>query len=128
MKSILTIVAVAGLLTAAATFAQGPHSGHTTHVGASGTNTPGAQRVQIAVTADGFVPELTKIKVDEPVTLLVTRTVERTCATEIVIKEYGINKPLPLNETVEVTFTPKKPGKIRFACAMDMIAGELVAE
>ena len=29
---------------------------------------------------------------------------------------------------VSVTFTPTAPGPIRYACAMDMVAGELVAE
>jgi len=33
-----------------------------------------------------------------------------------------------MNKPVELNFTPTKPGKIRFACAMDMIAGEIVVE
>ena len=86
------------------------------------------QRVEISVTADGFVPAKTKVKVGQPVTLVVTRKVERTCATDIVIKDYSVNKPLPLNVPVEVTLTPRKAGAIRYACPMDMIAGELVAE
>lgn len=84
--------------------------------------------LEIAVTSDGFVPARAKVKVGQPVKLLVTRKVERTCATEIVIKDYGINQPLPLGQRVEVTLTPSKPGPIRYACAMDMIVGELVAE
>ena len=84
--------------------------------------------LQIAVTADGFVPAKARVKVGRPVTLTVTRKVERTCATEIVIKEYGVNQPLPLNQPVQLTITPKRAGPIRYACAMDMIAGELLAE
>jgi plastocyanin domain-containing protein len=87
-----------------------------------------AQRVEISVTSEGFVPATTKVKVGKPVTLVVTRKVDRTCATDIVIKDYGVNKPLPANVPVEVTLTPKKAGAIRYTCAMDMIAGELVAE
>ena len=87
-----------------------------------------AQRIEIAVTADGFVPTGTRIKVGQPVTLVVTGQVERTCATDIVIKDYGVNKALPQSRPVEVTFTPTKAGPIRYACAMDMVAGELVAE
>jgi len=86
------------------------------------------QVIEMSVTSEGFVPAEMKVKAGRPVTLAVTRKVERTCATDIVVKDFGISKPLPLNEPVEVTFTPAKPGKIRFACAMDMIAGELVAE
>ena len=87
-----------------------------------------ASKIAIAVTADGFVPAQTRVKVGQPVTLVVTRQVDRTCATEIVIKDYQINQPLPKDQPVEVTFTPTQPGSIRYACAMDMIAGELVAE
>jgi plastocyanin domain-containing protein len=89
---------------------------------------PASNRIEMAVTADGFVPAAAKVKVGEPVTLVVTRKVERTCATDIVIKDYGINRPLPQNQAVEVTFTPTKAGAIRYACAMDMIAGQLTAE
>jgi plastocyanin domain-containing protein len=86
------------------------------------------QRVDVSVTKEGFVPASTRVKVGQAVTLVVTRKVEKTCAKDIVVKDFGITRPLPLNEPVEVTFTPTKAGRIRFACAMDMIAGEVVAE
>ncbi len=86
------------------------------------------QVVNIEVTKDGFVPAEVKVKAGHPVKLVVTRKVDRTCATEIVIKDLSINKPLPLNKAVEVTFAPSKPGKIRYACGMDMIAGTIVVE
>lgn len=86
------------------------------------------QVVTLAVTSDGFVPSSFKVHAGHPVKLVVTRKVERTCATDIVIKDLKISAPLPLNKPVELTFTPAKPGKLRFACAMDMIAGEIVVE
>jgi len=86
------------------------------------------QRVNITVTKKGFEPASVRLKAGRPVLLSVTRKVERTCATEIVIKSLGINKPLPLGKTVEVRFTPKSAGSLRYACAMDMIAGSLVVE
>lgn len=82
----------------------------------------------IAVTAKGFEPKTVKAQVGKPLTLVVTRKVERTCATEIVIKDFGIDKPLPLGQAVTVELTPTKPGPIRFACAMDMIAGEIAVQ
>ena len=85
-------------------------------------------RLRIEVTEQGFVPAKAAVKVGQPLTLSITRKVQRTCATDIVISDYQVNKPLPLNETVEVSFTPQKPGKIHFACPMDMITGELTAE
>lgn len=87
-----------------------------------------AHPLELAVTSDGFVPARAKVKVGEPVTLFVTRKVQNTCATDIVIKDYGVNQPLPEGQRVQVTLTPKKPGPIRYACAMDMVSGELVAE
>jgi plastocyanin domain-containing protein len=84
--------------------------------------------IQMEVTSDGFVPAEVKVKAGEPVQLVITRKTDRTCATEIVIKDYGINQKLPLNQAVTVAFTPKKAGKVRYACGMDMIAGQLVVE
>ncbi len=86
------------------------------------------QVVNLEVTSEGFVPATAKVRAGLPVKLIVTRKVERTCATEIVISEYKIQKPLPFGIPVEVTLTPKKPGAVRFACAMDMIAGTLIVE
>jgi plastocyanin domain-containing protein len=87
-----------------------------------------AQVVQLKVTKDGFVPDSVTVKAGKPVKLVVTRSVERTCATEIVMKDFGVNQPLPLDQPVTVTVTPKKKGEYRFACGMDMIAGVLKAE
>ena len=84
-----------------------------------------SQTVEIAVTSEGFVPAEVTVKHGQPVKLVVTRKVERTCATEIVMKDFGVNQPLPLNQPVTVTLTPKKAGEHRFACGMDMIAGVL---
>lgn len=85
------------------------------------------QLVELTVTEDGFVPAEVKVKAGQPVRLRVTRKVDATCAKDIVIKAAGVNKPLPLGVPVEVEFTPAK-GKTRFACAMDMVAGAVIAE
>lgn len=82
----------------------------------------------IEVTSAGFAPELIKTKSMEPIKLVVTRTTEGTCAKDIVLKDFGISKPLPLNQPVEITFTPTKPGQFRYACAMNMVAGVIIAE
>lgn len=106
------------------------HAGHAAAgTASSGARKPGAaQVVAIDVTGEGFVPTRAAVKAGQPVKLVVTRKTDRTCATEIVLKEYGISRPLPLNQAVEVTFTPAKAGPIRYACGMDMVAGTLTAE
>src|SRR5262245_53514892 len=81
---------------------------------------PAVKRVEIAVTSDGFQPAEVKTKAGEPLRLVITRKTDRTCATEIVIKDLGVTKPLPLNEPVTVDITPKKTGQLRYACSMDM--------
>jgi plastocyanin domain-containing protein len=88
----------------------------------------GVRTIQIAVTKDGFTPGKVSAKAGETVKLEVTRKVERTCATEIVMKDFKVNEKLPLEKTVTVTVKPAKPGEYRFACGMDMVAGTLVVE
>jgi plastocyanin domain-containing protein len=83
---------------------------------------------EIAVTSDGFVPATIQVKRGEPVKLVVTRKTARTCATEIVIKDYAVNQPLPLDKPVTIELTPKKSGQVRYACGMDMISGVLQIE
>jgi plastocyanin domain-containing protein len=84
--------------------------------------------LELTVTEDGFTPAEVKAKAGETVKLVVTRKVERTCATDIVSKDLGVNQALPLDKPVTVNLTPKKAGEYRFACAMDMIAGTLKVE
>jgi plastocyanin domain-containing protein len=120
MKTQLSFAVIAAVLLSAATAAVAGK------VPARAAKTP--VRLELSVTSDGFMLEKgdPKLKAGQPVTLVVTRKVERTCATELVIRDYGINQTLPLNKPVEITFTPKQAGTIRYACAMDMIAGELI--
>jgi plastocyanin domain-containing protein len=87
-----------------------------------------AQVIELAVTSEGFVPSVVKVRAGQPVRLIVTRKTDRTCATDIVIKDFQIKESLPLNHAVEVSFTPTRPGTIRYACTMDMIAGTVVVE
>ena len=77
----------------------------------------------MTVTDDGFEPSKVKAKKGEKVRLIVTRKTDRTCAKEIVIKDHGINQPLPLDKAVTVEFTPAKSGEIRYACGMDHVSG-----
>jgi plastocyanin domain-containing protein len=92
---------------------------------AEGVLKNGVRIVEMQVTNEGFVPAQVKVKKGEKVRLLITRKTDRTCATEIVIKDYGINKPLPLGKQVTVELTPKGSGEIHYACAMNMIGGVL---
>lgn len=92
---------------------------------AEGTVKNGVRVFEMQVTNEGFVPARLKVQKGQKVRLLITRKTDRTCATEIVIKDYGINTPLPLNKVATVELTPKASGEIKYACAMNMIGGVL---
>lgn len=85
--------------------------------------------VELKVTAEGFEPASVAVKRGEPLELRVTRTVERTCATWIVIPAEKLKAELPLNKMVAVSFTPKKAGQLRYGCGMgQMVGGVLVVQ
>lgn len=89
-----------------------------------------ARKVEIKVTDAGFEPREVKAKKGEPLTLVFTRTTERTCITAVDIPAENVkNLKLPLNQAVSVTVTPKKAGVEKFHCtAMAMGNGKLVVQ
>jgi plastocyanin domain-containing protein len=84
------------------------------------------QRIEVSVTSKGFEPASIPVKAGAPIVLVVTRKTDRTCATALVMASRKIRKDLPLNKAVEIRLAAEKPGTLRFACPMDMIAGEIV--
>jgi hypothetical protein len=84
-------------------------------------------RVEVSVTDDGFVPSRIPAKQGKPLTLAITRKTDRTCARDIVFQGQEGKTPLPLNQTVEVTYTPKASGNIKFGCAMGMMVSGVLA-
>ena len=92
------------------------------------TSSEKARTVELSVTEKGFEPEKITVKKGEPLHLVVTRKTERTCATEIAIKDLDIRKELPLNKPVPIDFTPQKAGEIRYVCGMDMLSGVLLVQ
>ena len=88
----------------------------------------GSTRIAIEVTEQGFVPADVTVTAGKPVTLVVTRKTDRTCAKELVIEDRGIHQELPLGQAVEVKFTPDSAGVIRYACGMDMISGRVIVK
>lgn len=79
--------------------------------------------VKMTVTKNGYEPWQIPARKGERLVLLVTRTTDETCATELVIPEAGVNAPLPLGREVRIELTPQKTGALRFSCAMKMFQG-----
>jgi plastocyanin domain-containing protein len=92
----------------------------------AGAEGPVQNRVEMTITDKGFEPQNLRVKKGEPVTLIITRKTDTTCATEIVIDEYKIHTKLPLNQPVTVTFTPSKSGELKYGCAMKKMIGGVI--
>ena len=84
------------------------------------------QSVMVTLTDKGYQPASFKLRRGVPARITFVRQVEVTCATEVVLPDYGIKRELPLGEPVVVEFTPQKSGKFAFACGMDMIRGKII--
>lgn len=95
-----------------------------TKAAAPATPVAASGRVAISVTEKGFEPTPIQVAKGQPITLVVTRKTDETCATELTLPEYKIDKKLPLNQPVEISFTPAKAGELVYGCAMDhMVSG-----
>jgi hypothetical protein len=105
--------------------ASGPalHSPTTSPLKRAVTN---VQSATIVVNAEGYQPSNIFLRRGVPARLTFIRRVAEGCGTEIVIPAYGINRPLPLNLPVVVSFTPTAAGRIKITCAMDMFRGSLI--
>ena len=106
---LLSLAAVAALGAAPALAQHGGHDHGPAHSAkpnpaagiVEGKVVDGVRVVEMAVTDAGFEPSKVKVKKGEKVRFVVTRKTDSTCAKEIVIKDHGINQPLPLTNTTE---------------------------
>jgi plastocyanin domain-containing protein len=85
-------------------------------------------RFEIAVTDTGFAPPSIVVPAGKPVTLVVTRKTDQTCAKEIVFPGQGIRKALPLNQAVEISLPASPKGEITYGCGMDMLSGKVLVQ
>ena len=89
----------------------------------------GTRIVRLQVTKNGYEPSPVTVKKGEPLKLVVTRTTDETCATEIIFDDPPVKADLPLNTPVELTLTPQKEGKLVYGCHMEkMVSGALLVE
>jgi plastocyanin domain-containing protein len=86
------------------------------------------QQIEITVNGSGYEPAEVQAAAGQPLTLVFTRTTDEGCGEELVIASQDIRRDLPLNEPVEVTFTPTEAGNLRFTCGMDMYDGTIVVQ
>lgn len=85
-----------------------------------------AQTARVLITEQGFTPYNIRLRRGVPARITFLRKTDATCAKEVVISAYGINRSLPLNQAVVISFTPKKSGEVSFTCGMNMMRGKLL--
>lgn len=106
------------------------------HVGAAlmvvsmlaGCAPKGPSEIQVAVTDKGFEPATVHLKKGADEVLVITRKVEGTCATDVVIATTGRKYELPLNTPVRIEIPTESATTIHYACGMGMYAGEIVID
>ncbi len=84
-------------------------------------------RIELAITDAGFVPARIAAKAGVPLTMVITRKTDHTCAKEILFAGQEGETDLPLDKAVTVSYTPKAAGEVRFGCAMGMMVGGVLA-
>jgi plastocyanin domain-containing protein len=89
---------------------------------------PRLQTARVLITENGYSRTSIKLRRGVPARITFLRQTDVTCATEVVISAYGINRSLPLNTPVSINFTPKNSGEFNFSCGMNMMHGKLIVQ
>ena len=120
-RSIATTGAFLGVLMAGAAFGGGKGD-------AQKRKPAKTQEVNVTVTEAGFVPATIEIQKGVPITLVITRKTDRTCAKQAVFAAFEKSVDLPLDKAVRIALPAQSKGKLTYACSMDMLRGELVVQ
>jgi plastocyanin domain-containing protein len=86
------------------------------------------QTASVALTERGYEPASFKLRRGVPARVTFVRKVSAGCGTEIMLPEYGVRRPLPLDEPVVVEFTPQRSGEFTFSCGMGMLRGTVIVK
>jgi len=87
---------------------------------------PKTQSVRVVINEQGYSPGSFRLRKGVPARVTFLRTTDKTCGTEIAIPAYGINRSLPLDQSVSVSFTPNRTGEFGFTCGMNMMHGKII--
>jgi len=88
----------------------------------------GSGRVEITVGDAGYSPTQVHATLGAPLTMVFTRTSESICGETVLIPEHEIERTLPVNEPVEITFTPARTGRLAFMCGMKHMQGAIIVQ
>lgn len=74
----------------------------------------------------GYKPSSIQIPNGKTTKINFTRKDPSSCLEEVVLSDFKVKRYLPLNKTITVEVTPKKPGTYNFSCGMNMFHGKVV--
>ena len=83
---------------------------------------------RISVTPQGYQPASITVKGGRPIKLTFTRTSDNVCGTEVRFPSMSLKRALPLNQPVDIEFTPSTSGDITFVCDMNMLKGTVIVQ
>jgi plastocyanin domain-containing protein len=86
------------------------------------------QTARVTVSDQGYEPNRLTLRKGTPVRITFTRTSQTTCGTEVTFPALNIKRALPLNQPVDIEFTPEQTGDIAFVCGMKMLSGTIVVQ
>jgi cobalt-zinc-cadmium efflux system membrane fusion protein len=86
------------------------------------------QTARITVGEQHYEPSRVTFRAGIPARLTFVRTTDKTCATAVVVPTLNVRRELPLNQPVEIEFTPQQPGDIGFVCGVNMLRGTVVVQ
>jgi hypothetical protein len=89
---------------------------------------PEVRTIEIGVISSGFDPAEIRLTRGEKVDLIFTRTARSSCATILRIKEMGVTRELPFDESVTVRLKPENAGRFSFGCPSGAVTGTLIVE
>jgi Cupredoxin-like domain len=87
---------------------------------------PASGTVAITVDGKGFTPSEVVVAKGSTTTLRFTRTTDGTCATAVAFPELKLEKPLPLNQPVDVVVPAAEARTLTFQCGMGMYKSKVV--
>jgi membrane fusion protein, heavy metal efflux system len=86
------------------------------------------QTAKVVVGEQGYEPAKLALRAGVPARVTFLRTTDKTCALGVVFPSLNMKRALPLNQAVDIEFTPPKTGDIAFACGSNMLKGVIVVE
>ena len=87
----------------------------------------GIQSIDITVDG-GYSPNHVVVQAGQPVRLKFLRKDPSGCLEQVILPDFNKARDLPLNQAVTIEILPKKAGRYRFHCGMNMFRGTITAK